>query len=377
MATYDVRSNNDVTLDDNMEEHCAEFNFWVQSVLMAGVVLVGFVTNTVAGGVLWQERTLTAPIFLIQSTIIADTVVLWMLFLSESVPSLAYVIPALQDCDVICAHIRTVTRPLQFMGQACSVYFVLWAVRGRYTALCKSTLSASTSDFNCAKKQTVATLLLALFFALPMTMDGVVSLRHLRASNASEETLLENKLYFSVYLRGVVLVCFLVLPLVVVCYYTARLASVVQSARHLRRLLEPGFKMENMDVTQVMLALGSTLVICHLPQLALHVSQLLQGGDLREECGHLQMYLFAFSGLFISINCTSKFFLLYIFGARFRANLKRNFGKPAKQNKEVVTSQVRRPIYKCGDVSEMTLMTNVESPTGDGFVFAEDERAAH
>ena len=377
MTTYDVSGGDSEMFDVNMDERCSQFDFWIESVFMGILILVGFVTNTVACGVLWQERSLTGPIFLIQSTIVADTVVLWMLFLSQSVPSLAYVITTLQNCDVICAHINTITRPLLFLAHSCSVYFVLFALRNRYAALCKSsTLSASTSDFNCAKKQAVATLIIALLFALPMTMDGVVGLHQFFASNTntSDEMLIENKLYFTIYLRGVVLVLFVVLPLCLVCYYSVRLALVVQSARSLRRLLEPGFKMENLDMTQVLLAMGSTLALCHLPQLCLHVMQLLQEGDRHLQCGHLQMYLFGFTSLFVCINCSSKFFLLYIFGARFRGSLKRNFGKPTKRIVGQMAAQVRPPIYKCGDASEMTLMTTVESPTRElDFIFAEDE----
>ena len=356
---------------DDVTATCHLYSFTMESVLMGAVILSGMATNTVACAVLWQERVLTAPVFLLQAALIADIAVLWMLFISESVPSLAYALPVLDECSVVCYYIHAITKPLLFLAQSCSLLFTLWAIMNRYVILCKPVVSTKYSDFKCARLQAVATIVVSLLFALPLTMDSAIGnpVHHDTIMKSKQEPLVANKYYYDIYINGVLFLLFLVLPLLAVLYCCIKLARVMQSAKQLRRLLEPGFKMENMDITQVMLAMGVTLFICYLPKTALTVVQIIDSEMRHYDCGELQYFLNAFSNLFISINSASKLVILHMFAKRFRASLHRNFGKPEKR----AVFRNRAAIYKCGDKSEMTLMSNLEC-TGaeEELIFKED-----
>ena len=131
--------------------------------------------------------------------------------------------------------------------------------------------------------------------------------------------------------------------------------------------------MENIDITQVMLAMGVTLFICYLPKVALTIVQIIDSEMLHYACGELQYFLHALSNLFISINSAAKLLILYTFAKRFRASLKRNFGSVEPARRRTVKRNRAPPIYRCGDASEMTLMSHVEcTQPDDDTIFKED-----
>ena len=350
--------------------HCSLYGFVLETCLMGPIILCGLVTNTIACAVLWQEKRLTAPVFLLQAVLIADIAVLWMLFISETVPSLAYVVTILQQCELVCHYIYCITRPLLFLAQACGILFTLWAIMNRYIVLCKPTMQAHYSDFGFAKKQAIATIVFALLCALPMTMDTVLRIPLVATELEDTELLIDNKYYFSIYINGVVFALFYFIPILAIVFYCFKLARVIQSVRNLRRILEPGYKMENIDITQVMLAIGATLFICYLPKLALTITQLVDLGSYHTHCGDLQYYLHAFSNLFVSINASSKLLILYVFARRFRQSLRGHFCASRKHK-----CKNRACIYKCGDISEMTLISDVDraTPLKEDYIFQEDD----
>ena len=112
-------------------DHCGLFAFIVDVLIMGSICVFGFAGNTLSFIVLWQEKNVTSTTFLLQAVIIADMAVIWMLFIGDVMPALAYAVPLLRDCHTVCGYVAAVTQPLLFLGQACVIWFTLLAVVNR------------------------------------------------------------------------------------------------------------------------------------------------------------------------------------------------------------------------------------------------------
>ena len=314
---------------------------------MGIICLFGIGGNTIACTVLWQEQTPSAPTFLLQAALIADIGTVWILYIAEAIPALEYITDALSDCQMLCSYVTIITRPLLFMAQMSSAWFIILALHSRYVIMCHPHDSEFNLSLGGARKKAVLVTVVGLLLTLPLTFDAAI--------HVLGEPLIHNYWYRTMYLHIVLFLVSTMLPLTFAVYYCIRLALVVRSVRHLRRHIAPSFHLANMDMTQVMLAIGAVLSICYLPQMTLSISYwITQDMMFQTHCGTLQYYLSVFSNIFISINAGGKIIILCLFARRFKSQLKNQFGFKTKEASQT-------GVYKCSDMSEMTLLSHMDS----------------
>lgn len=325
-------------------EDCALFTFIVEFCIMGLICLLGIGGNTTTCIVLWQEASLTAPIFLLQVALLADIATVWILFLAEGIPALEYTTDALQNCVLVCGYVTIITRPLLFLAQFSSVWFSVLALYRSYIVVCKPRSPEQALSIDLARKQAVGTVLVGLLLTLPLTFDTAI---HLNAN----KTLFQNFWYQILYLQILLFLAAIVCPLLLAAYFCLRLALVVRSVNNLRRILIPSYRLENMDMTQVMLGIGVMLVVCSLPQIALNVSHWISKDAIQTHCGSLHYYLQIFANLFMTINAGSKVIILCVLSRRFKSKLLQQF----------CSHRQKSDVYQCADRSEMTLISHMES----------------
>lgn len=227
------------------------------------------------------------------------------------------------------------------------------ALHGRTLIMCKPGLTEQAMSLGRARKQAVCIVVIGLFLTLPLTFDTALEYN-------KNEALVHNYWYRSIYLYTVLFLAATLIPMLAAAYFCIRLAMVVRSVHNLRRVLVPSYRLENLDMTQVILGIGVTLVICYIPQLALCVSQWVDLKTvIQSHCATLHYYLTTFSNFFISINAAMKLIILCVLARRFKAKLRQQFCVGGKDCKAGVTGG-SGGVYQCLDRSEMTLISHME-----------------
>ena len=346
----------DIVTEAPYSEHCGLFEFVLDAVMTGLLCLLGFVGNTLSFTVFWKERNNnSASGFLLQAVLIGDMAVLWMLFIGDVIPSLGYVMPMLQDCDTVCGYVSAVTRPLFFLGQICVIWFTLLAIINRYIVMCKPGHASAICTMDFARKQAIITTICAVLLTLPLTLDASVKVTS--KDNSTEEDLMlqDNYWYRVVYLNALTLFLVYILPLLGIMYFATRLTIVLQSVKRLRRVLATAYRAQNTDLAQVLLILAITLFLCYLPVATLRALEWADGETLLH-CGQLQYYLDCFSKMFQALNSSIKVIIFCLFAKQFRAGLRSHFS--IRQDKASPVSVFG--MYKCADMSEMTLISNVD-----------------
>lgn len=87
------------------EAHCELFAFALNSVVAGVLCMLGCAGNSVAFVALWREQAALPTVLFMQAVLIADSVVLSMVFLADAVPSLSYAVPLLHDCTSTCGEL--------------------------------------------------------------------------------------------------------------------------------------------------------------------------------------------------------------------------------------------------------------------------------
>lgn len=349
-------SYNSRSMDILHREHCALFEFIVTAVFTGIICLFGFAGNTLSFGTLWQEKNISSSTFLLQASLIADFAVIWMLFIGDVMPALGFAVPLLRDCSIVCGYVRAVTQPLMFLGQVCVIWFTMLAIVNRYIIMCRPTHAPLLCTVDFARKQVIVTIILAVLLTLPMTFDSTILLKYQIQNTTASEPLVQNHWYRIIYLNALIFILVYVVPLLGILYVSYKLFRILQSMKRLRRSLATSFKIEHTDMTQVLLTLAVSLFVCYLPLLTLKGMEWAHGKQ-DNTCGQLQYYLANFSKMFMAANSSIKLFILLIFSCAFRLRTKENV---CCQCSGKASDEPILGMYKCADMSEMTLMSNMD-----------------
>ena len=361
--------------------HCDLFQFVMDVALTGFLCLVGFAGNTLCFTVLWRQKHCTASMFLLQAILIADMVIIWMLFIEQSIPALAYVVPLLQNCSSVCQYLHRVTQPLLLLAEACLMWFTLQTVIVRYVVMCQPGYASRLCSVDWVRKQAIVTVIIGVIYFLPMTCHHVIKIRHIETNSTSVDVALaDNWWYQLVYLHIATYLLVYLIPILLLLYFAGRLLMVLHNVKRLRQVLATAYKAQSTDLTQILLVLAIMLFLCYLPTLvlkclagiqvvaltstektynsnpALH-EQTKQQEMWNGSCGDLHYYLAAFSRMFQALNSSLKVFIFCLFAKRFREVICNAICRPAKAS----DANIFGGLYKCADMSEMTLISNIDN----------------
>lgn len=364
--------------------YCALFEFILKAAFTGSVCLVGFAANTVCFMGLWKDRQFSPTTFLTQAIIIADFAVLWMLFVGESMPALGYVLPILRDCTTVCSYVKAVSQPLLFLSHVCVIWFTMMTAINRYIVMSRPAQADAVTTVDYARKKVILIIICAVLLTLPMTFDSAVTLTYqIKDKNGSShgitrESLKDNKWYRLLYLHAGIMFLVYVIPILTLFYVALRLWFILASLRRLRRAVAATYRTQHMDSTQVSMTLAVVLIICYLPLVSLkgvewtddHIGETLNEAT----CGKLQYYLATFSTLFLAINSSLKLVILSLFSPTFIRHLKHYWkciccsGSREKVKDTGIEVKSRDVsfmdgMYKCSDMSEMTLISHMDTRT--------------
>lgn len=195
----------------------------------------------------------------------------------------------------------------------------------------------------------------SLLFTLPSALAPYIQIDlHTNMQN-NISSIQSNGLTSSFYYQLIYEQCFLLLSLFLIPFCI----HVILSFKHIQVLKRDISQHEtsiykstgDMAVSQVLLCVSLSFCISYLPSLVIHLIQLMEGNH-RSVCGHIQFYLSAFCTLCIAINSSLKFFILCLFDRNFFTKIRTIC---------CVKKQLEVAIYNCTDMSEMTLISNIDT----------------
>lgn len=349
-----------LTGDLTSPEDCMLFSFIMDSVLTGTLCMTGFVGNVLSFMVLYQEKSHASIMFLLEALIVADIAVIWMIFIQDVVPGLAYVIPLLEGCELLaCRNIIYVTRPVLHLAKFGVVWFTVCAAINRFIITCVPSQAPLVCTVEFARKQVIVIMVAGVLLHIPFAFDNTLLIPYSDIERGTDRaTLYQLSLYQYIYINGIVFFFALFLPLVLTAYVCIKLVKLMNSMKRIRRAVANLYKSQNTEMSQVILTLCITLCICYIPsaiKCVLYWTQV----TFEEECGHLNFYLDSFLKLFLALNSSMKIVIFLLFAQGFAETLKHHscWYDPKKKEPQIFG------MYKCTDMSEMTLMSNVETPS--------------
>ena len=348
--------------DWTLVSDCMAFRFVVGSVLTGALCLTGFAANTLCFMVMWREKHSLSMSLLLQGAVVADTAVLWLLFIGDSLPALEYILPLLQGCSIACHSITVVTTPMLFFAQTCVVWLALAVAAMRYVALCKPTFSTVLCSVQCARRLLTVIVIASVVLAIPASFDTNLTTQVQAITNKTHvQVSSQDHWYHVLYWNIATTSMAYAIPLLCIMYIAGKLTIVLRSLRNLPRSLAAEYASQNSHLTHMILSMLVIITICYLPTVTLTV---VRWTDRQMDmCGTMQYYLHGISRLFIAINSSTKLFVFCLFVNTFRANLCMHVhGQHVSKNGE--NYSVFGGVYRCGnDMSEMTLISQTESRT--------------
>ena len=341
---------------------CLAFRFIVGSVLTGTLCLMGFAANTLCFLVMWRDKHSLSMSLLLQGAVIADTAILWLLFISDSLPALEYVLPLLHGCSVTCRSITMVTTPMLYFAQTCAVWLALAVAATRYVALCKEGFSTILCSVQCARRLLVAIVILSVILTVPVTFDTKMTSQEQATKNKTDTAMTHrDRWYHDLYWNIAITLISYVIPLMCIVYIAGKLVVFLRSLRQMPCSLAAEYTSQNSHLTHMILALLVIVTMCYLPMVALAALRLTDRNV--DTCGTLQYYLHSISRLFLAVNSSAKLFVFCLYADTFRTNLRMHVrGQHVGKNGE--NYSVFGGVYRCGnDVSEMTLISQLDTTT--------------
>ena len=352
----------------NSSSECLLFEFILNFLLTGFLCIAGFTGNTMCFVTLWQQHHHTAITFLLQAVIIADLAIIWVIFVEKAIPGLGYVIPLLSNCHSACYKITSVTHPLLALAESCVIWLTLCAALNRYIVMNKPSKSSLVGTLEFARKQVILVLACSVILTLPLTFDSLVKVAHVHLDGklVHSESLRNSPSYKRIYLSGVLFVLVLLAPWISVMCVGTRLGFILHSVKHHHRALTN--RTQNAEMTQVMLTLCITLSVCYMPSVIQGIVYWVHP-DQPTSCGHLHYYLDNFCKMFKVLNSCLMLLILCLFEPKFLKLLQDTFCSDVaccscrlckSSQRTKFERSARFKDYKCGDNSEMILMSLIK-----------------
>ena len=340
---------------------CLLFEFILNFLITGFLCIVGFTGNTMCFITLWQNHHHTTMTFILQAVIIADFVVVWIIFVEKVIPGLGYIVPLLRNCHSVCYKITSVTRPLLTLAESCVIWLTLCAAINRYMVMNKPSKSSLVGTLEFTRKQVILVLACSVILALPLTFDSAVKVS-VDTTVVNTETLRNNLNYKKVYVYGILKVVTLIIPWICGVYPAIKLGISLYSVKKQGWSATRENRPQTTELMPVILTLCITLSVCYMPSVIQGIVYWVHP-DQPTSCGHLHYYLDNFCKMFKAVNSCLMLLILCLFLPKFPKLVQDTFCSNLMCCKKEAKSErnVRFKDYKCEDTSEMTLMSLIRN----------------
>lgn len=307
-----------------LNDSCHSFEFFLCSVVIGSICLIGLIGNTVSFIVLGSDKQNLVATFLLRALAVVDCLLLIVSVLILSAILGPYQIPSTRPTlRMIIPYMKKYINPFGLIAQSCTIWVTVLLAINRYIAVCKPFAAKHLLTLRKAQLQVVLIVVMAVGFNIPrfFQYDVVYRLENNVTVPRKQLTALGNNVSFDIgYFNVFYNIVILVLPLVALVVFNTKIIWDMHiSKNNMQRNSLNYAGLQERNITIVMLIIILKLILFHSPDRivsAIKIVEVHRNPFLA--CPHPVIYASHFSNLLIILNSSTDFFIYCIFRERFR-----------------------------------------------------------
>lgn len=308
---------------------CLNFSFYLNTVLIGVLCLLGLAGNTLSILVLQRDKHNEVAAFLLQTLAVADNALLLVSLVVLSVfvgigplPSArTVVLPAVP-------YLKKYVNPIGYVTKCMTVWTTVLLAINRFLAVCKPFAFDRILTVRRAKIQVTVIAVLSILLNVPRLFQYDVVYR----TNSRNETVAvsvvtefgQNKVIEMVYFNIIYTTVILGAPiLLLVCFNTLLVRRLRVSMRNMRRNSIAYLGSQEKNITIVMIIIIVEFLVCHTPDRVINILKYASEGHSGSwTCPHPLFYAASISNVLIVFNASTNFVVYLAFRERFRRILR-------------------------------------------------------
>lgn len=304
---------------------CLNFSFYLNTVLIGVLCLLGLAGNTLSVLVLQRDKHNEVAAFLLQTLAVADNALLLVSLVVLTVfvgigplPSArAFILPAVP-------YLKKYVNPLGYMTKCMTVWTTVLLAINRFLAVCKPFAFDRILTIRRAQVQVGVVVVLSVLLNAPRWFQYDVVYQ----TNSRNETVAvsvetefgQNKMVDMVYFNVLYTTVILGLPtLLLVCFNAMLVRRLRISLLNMRRNSITYLGSQEKNITIVMIIIIVEFLVCHTPDHIINILKYASDGHSGSwTCPHPFFYAASISNALIVFNASTNFFVYVAFRERFR-----------------------------------------------------------
>lgn len=304
---------------------CQDFSFYLNTVLIGVLCLIGLAGNTLSIVVLQRDKHNEVAAFLLQTLAVADNALLLVSFVVLTVfvgigplPSAkASILPAVP-------YLKKYVNPLGYVTKFMTVWTTVLLAINRFLAVYKPFAFDRILTIRRAQVQVTIVVVLSVLLNVPRFFQYDVVYRT-NSRNETEAVSVvtafgRNKLIEMIYFNVIYTTVILGAPiLLLVCFNTLLVRRLRISLKKMRRNSISYIGWQEKNITIVMIIIIVEFLFCHTPDRIINILKYASEGH---SCPHPLFYAASISNVLIVFNASTNFFVYLTFRERFRRILR-------------------------------------------------------
>lgn len=308
---------------------CLNFSFYLNTVLIGVLCLLGLAGNTLSIVVLQRDKHNEVAAFLLQTLAVADNALLLVSFVVLTVfvgigplPSAkASILPAVP-------YLKKYVNPLGYVTKFMTVWTTVLLAVNRFLAVYKPFAFDRILTIRRAKIQVTIVVVSSILLNVPRFFQYDV-VYQTNSRNETEEVSVrsafgKNKLIEMIYFNVIYTTVILGAPiLLLVCFNTLLVRRLRISMKNMRRNSVSYIGWQEKNITIVMIIIIVEFLVCHTPDRIINILKYASEGHSGSwTCPHPLFYAASISNVLIVFNASTNFFVYLTFRERFRRILR-------------------------------------------------------
>ena len=296
---------------------CHAFEFYLYTVGMGILGLLGLIGNSMSFMVLRKDRGTPVATFLLQVLAIADNFFLLLWMNTYAVKSyIRYMNPEAMN-STSWLYTRVYTFPFLYMAQTETIWLTVVIAMNRYMAVCMPYKAPHLCTIMNVYKEVLVVTIFSICINIPrfFEIDIVKKVENgTVVSNYQRTWLGKDKVYAIVYTDALYYLFSFVLPLLILAFVNTRVTVAYQAAKKRKRRMTSRRSDNENNITRVMIIIVLIFILCQAPA---RIVQLVWSYKYNH-CHEYQYYLIHISNTLEVLNSSVNFLIYFMFRKRFR-----------------------------------------------------------
>ncbi len=304
---------------------CYAFEFYLYTVAMGLLGVLGLVGNSLSFLVLRKDRGTPVATFLLQVLAVADNCFLLIWLVSYSVKNYLRFMEPATATGPAWLYTRVYTFPLLYIAQMETIWLTVVIALNRYMAVCMPYKAPHLCTVYNVYKEVVVVTLFSVCMNIPRFFEIDVVRRRQNGTVVVEwerTELGKNPIYATVYTDALYYLFSFVLPLLILAFVNMRVTAAYQAAKRRKRRMTTRRSVDNENnITLVMIVIVVVFMLCQAPA---RIVQLVWSYKY-SHCYEYQYYFIHVSNTLEVLNSSVNFLIYFSFRQRFRDIIVENF----------------------------------------------------